>query len=189
MLIDHVLLAKKSISTVLTFSYPVSRIRYLDTIRYFSRLNFHKQTFHQMKRNPQIHLPISATMKADTTLITGATGHLGFKVLVLALEAGYNARVAVRSQSGIENILKTPSIKRLNSGSNIEFIIVPDILVPGAYDEAVKNVDFIIHCASPITSGIWHNFILTGLSDSSNKFSFPGNHEPRFFHTGATSIA
>jgi nucleoside-diphosphate-sugar epimerase len=97
-------------------------------------------------------------MEADTILITGATGHLGFKVLVLVLEAGYNARVAVRTQSGIDNILATPSIKSLSTGTNLEFIIVPDILSPGAYNDAVKNVDFIIHCASPITSGIASDF-------------------------------
>ena len=97
-------------------------------------------------------------MKSDTVLITGATGHLGFRVLVLALEAGYSARVAVRNESGIEKVLAAPSIKRLNSGANISFIVVPDILADGAYDEAVKGVQYIIHCASPLTSGITENF-------------------------------
>lgn len=97
-------------------------------------------------------------MKAETVLITGATGHLGFRVLVLALQAGYNARVAVRTQSGISAILATPSIKSLNSGTNINFVIVPEIFSPGAYDSAVQGVSYIIHCASPITSGITSDF-------------------------------
>src|SRR5262249_7514481 len=33
------------------------------------------------------------------------------------------------------------------------FVIVPDLAVPGAYDEAVKDVKYVIHIASPITTG------------------------------------
>jgi nucleoside-diphosphate-sugar epimerase len=97
-------------------------------------------------------------MTASTVLITGATGHLGFRVLVLALEAGYNARVAVRNQSGADKVLAAPSIKRLNTGSNITLVTVPDILAKGAYTEAAKGVEYIIHCASPITSGITDHY-------------------------------
>ena len=97
-------------------------------------------------------------MTAETILITGATGHLGFRVLVLALDAGYNARNAVRSQSGIDKVLSVPSIQARDSGNNLSFVIVPDILASGAYDEAVLGVQYIIHCASPITSGITEDF-------------------------------
>ena len=97
-------------------------------------------------------------MAADTILITGATGHLGFKVLVLALEAGYNVRAAIRNESGITKVLNSPSIQSLDPGSNLSFAIVPDLLSDGAYDEAVKDVQYIIHCASPIPSGITEDF-------------------------------
>lgn len=59
---------------------------------------------------------IKPSMTASTVLITGATSHLGFRVLVLALEAGYNARVAVCNQSGADKVLAASSIKRLNTG-------------------------------------------------------------------------
>ena len=97
-------------------------------------------------------------MTAGTVLITGATGHLGFRVLVLALDAGYNARVAVRDQAGIVKVLNAPSIKERKSGNNVSFVTVPDILASGAYDEAVQGVQYVIHCASPITSGITEDF-------------------------------
>jgi nucleoside-diphosphate-sugar epimerase len=97
-------------------------------------------------------------MKSDTVLITGATGHLGFRVLVLALEAGYHARVAVRNQAGFEKILAAPSIRALRSETNLTSIIVPEITSEGAYDEAVKDVQYIIHCAARITSGITSQF-------------------------------
>ena len=97
-------------------------------------------------------------MTAATVLITGATGHLGFRVLVLALEAGYNARVTVRNQSGADKVLSAPSIRKLNNGSNIGFVTVPDILADGAYNEAAQGVQYIIHCASPIPSGITDHY-------------------------------
>lgn len=34
----------------------------------------------------------------------------------------------------------------------MEYIIVPDITVPGAYDDAVKGVKYIVHVASPFAS-------------------------------------
>ncbi len=39
---------------------------------------------------------------------------------------------------------------RLAPGSRLQFTFVPDILADGAYDEAVKDVKYIIHIASPI---------------------------------------
>jgi len=86
-------------------------------------------------------------------LLTGGTGHLGFKALRDALDAGYRVRAAVRSQAKADSIRNNPLVKATHHVDNIEFIIVPDLSVPGAYDEAVKGVDYIIHIASPITQG------------------------------------
>lgn len=97
-------------------------------------------------------------MAGDLVLITGATGHVGFRVLVLALQAGYHARLAVRSQSKADGVLAASSIKPLNNGSNISFVEVPDIMAEGAYSEAVKGVKYIIHLASPISDGVTDNF-------------------------------
>src|SRR5438034_10981539 len=93
-------------------------------------------------------------MTSDLVLITGVTGHVGFRVLVFALEAGYRVRAAVRNQEKADTILAAPSIKALNPDSRLTFVFVPDILMDGAYDEAVKGVDSIIHIASPLASGI-----------------------------------
>jgi len=91
-------------------------------------------------------------MAGELILITGATGHLGFRVLVSALEAGYHVRAAIRSQSKADKILATPSIKKLNPGNKLEFVSVPDMLAHGAYSEAIKGATYAIHVASPITS-------------------------------------
>ncbi|KAF5000303.1 hypothetical protein FDECE_11251 [Fusarium decemcellulare] len=90
-------------------------------------------------------------MATDLILLTGATGFLGHRVLVLALKAGYRVRCAIRSAKGIDKILSTKSVKELGLLTRkISWAIVPDITVPGAYDEAVVDVQYIIHVASPV---------------------------------------
>ena len=93
-------------------------------------------------------------MTSDLVLITGVTGHVGFRVLVFALEAGYYVRAAVRNQAKADAILAAPSIKALNPGSRLTFTFVPDILADNAFGDAVKGVDFIIHVASPLAQGV-----------------------------------
>lgn len=86
-------------------------------------------------------------------VLTGATGFLGFKVLVLALEAGYSVRAVVRNHTKVSKILATPSIKALNpSDEQLSWHAVPDMTVPGSFDEAVKGARYVIHVASPIPS-------------------------------------
>jgi nucleoside-diphosphate-sugar epimerase len=91
-------------------------------------------------------------MTGEQIFITGGSGFVGCRVIFEALSAGYKVRAAVRSQSKFEKILATPSIKALRSGTNLEFIIVPDILTNGAYDNCLNGVTYIIHVASPLTS-------------------------------------
>ncbi|KAF2396929.1 NAD(P)-binding protein [Trichodelitschia bisporula] len=83
-------------------------------------------------------------------LITGATGHIGFRVLIHALTAGHTIRAAVRSQSKANMILSHPLIQNLNPGSRLSFTIVPDLTQPNAYDDAAEGVSHIIHIASPL---------------------------------------
>ncbi|KAI9808629.1 MAG: hypothetical protein M1825_003780 [Sarcosagium campestre] len=93
-------------------------------------------------------------MADNILLITGGSGHVGFRVLVEALKAGYPVRATVRSQAKADTILAAPSIKVLAPGAKLTFIVVPDILAPGAFDDAVEGVQNIIHCASPLTHNI-----------------------------------
>jgi nucleoside-diphosphate-sugar epimerase len=81
-------------------------------------------------------------------LITGGTGHIGSCTLAFALTKGYRARVSSRNLASAHKLKDLPSIKP--HISDVEFVEVPDLLAPGAFDEAVKNVDYILHLASPI---------------------------------------
>ncbi|KAL9097933.1 MAG: hypothetical protein Q9165_000259 [Trypethelium subeluteriae] len=89
-------------------------------------------------------------MAGELVLITGGSGHLGHRVLVDALKAGYRVRAAVRSQAKADKILATPSVRNFSSLDRLSFAIVPDMLAQGAYDDAVAGTSYIIHVASPI---------------------------------------
>ena len=84
----------------------------------------------------------------ELVLITGATGFIGFRTLIEALKAGYHVRAATRNESGIQKIKAARSTQPYLS--QLEFVIVPDILKEDAYYEAVKDVDRVIHLASPV---------------------------------------
>jgi nucleoside-diphosphate-sugar epimerase len=87
-------------------------------------------------------------MARPLVLITGATGHIGFRTLVKLLEAGYSARVSSRKITSAERLKQLPSIKPYTEF--LEPVEIVDITAKGAFDEAVKGVDYIIHLASPI---------------------------------------
>lgn len=89
-------------------------------------------------------------MQDSHVLITGATGYIGFKVLLKALKAGYRARCAVRSQQKADVLLQNPALKKLDPREKLSFVIVPDISAPGAYEEAVDGISYILHVASPV---------------------------------------
>ncbi|KAF4983384.1 hypothetical protein F66182_17065, partial [Fusarium sp. NRRL 66182] len=91
-------------------------------------------------------------MSSELVLITGGSGHIGYQVLVTALEAGYRVRAAVRNQAKADKIKSAPSIQALNPQDRLSFVEVADLTAPGAYDKAVEGVDLIIHVAAPITS-------------------------------------
>lgn len=93
-------------------------------------------------------------MSSDLILITGASGHVGFRTLAIALERGHRVRVALRSEKrfdAIKSSLKEhyPELDR----SKVDYVEVPELTAEGAYDNAVKGVSGVIHIASPITTG------------------------------------
>ncbi|KAJ5621055.1 hypothetical protein N7510_005039 [Penicillium lagena] len=113
-------------------------------------------------------------MAGELVFITGGSGHIGFRVIVDALEAGYQVRAAVRSLEKGDKILSTPSIKRLNPGGRLAFVQVPDLTADGAYEEAIKGAEYVIHVASPIVSSygegtdLAEHFIQPSLNGTTN---------------------
>lgn len=87
-------------------------------------------------------------MSKPLVFITGATGHIGFATLALVLQKGYRARIASRKLSTAQRLKDLPSIKPY--ADSLSFVEIADVLAPNAFDEAVKDVDYILHIASPI---------------------------------------
>ncbi|KAJ7232314.1 NAD-P-binding protein [Mycena haematopus] len=78
-------------------------------------------------------------------LVSGANGFVASWVVRTLLEHGFSVRGAVRSADKGSHLadLFAPY------GDKFELVVVPDITVEGAFDEAVKGVDAIEHTASP----------------------------------------
>ena len=90
----------------------------------------------------------SSGNNGELILLTGGTGHIGYRTLVEALRAGYEVRAAIRRESSITEIKATKSIQP--HLSSLSFVVVEDITKDGAFDEAVKDVSYIVHIASPL---------------------------------------
>jgi len=67
---------------------------------------------------------------------------------MLALEAGYRIRVVVRNKEGFERIKLLGLVARYID--RFEYFLMPDITIVGAFDKAVRGVEFIIYVASPL---------------------------------------
>ncbi|EWC47704.1 hypothetical protein DRE_02904 [Drechslerella stenobrocha 248] len=81
----------------------------------------------------------------ETVLITGASGAVGSGVVRKVLEAGYNTRLTVRDEKQIDWLKQV-----FKPEERVSFVVVPDLLKSGAFDEVVKGVQYVIHTASPI---------------------------------------
>ncbi|KAH7200998.1 hypothetical protein BKA60DRAFT_600865 [Fusarium oxysporum] len=86
-------------------------------------------------------------------LVTGANGFIATHVLQNLLQGGYRVRGVVRSQASADAVLETfPE----HSGS-LSVIVVPSMTIAGAFDQAVKDVDAVLHIASPFTLSVKDN--------------------------------
>jgi hypothetical protein len=74
---------------------------------------------------------------------------IGFRVLSLLLKDGYRVRVVVRNAASFERLKGLKSVASYIS--QMSSVIVPDITLSGAYDEALEGgVKDVVHIASPL---------------------------------------
>lgn len=90
-------------------------------------------------------------------LLTGASGFVAAHVLNSLFQHGYNVRGTVRSEATAEKVRKTHSHLLSRDHSRLTFAIVKDVATTGAFDEAVKGVDGVIHTASPFVMEVEDN--------------------------------
>ncbi|KAL2282870.1 hypothetical protein FJTKL_10255 [Diaporthe vaccinii] len=89
---------------------------------------------------------------AATFLITGASGLVGFRILLAALAAGHNVRYTVRSDERAKVVSSNPAVKKLGItiGDRLALVVISDFTVDGAFDSALEGVTHIIHAGSPV---------------------------------------
>ncbi|CDO69082.1 hypothetical protein BN946_scf184992.g31 [Trametes cinnabarina] len=78
-------------------------------------------------------------------LVTGANGYAATWILKELLERGFIVRGTTRSESKaafVRDLLKS-------FGDRLELVVIPDARKEGAHDDALKDVDAILHVASP----------------------------------------
>ncbi|ORY92558.1 NAD-P-binding protein [Leucosporidium creatinivorum] len=86
-------------------------------------------------------------------LVTAISGYIGSATALACLRAGHRVRGTLRSEAKATAFRE--SWKEWEG--QLEFAIVPDMQVKGAYDEACVGVDWIAHIASPFVYGYTDN--------------------------------
>jgi NAD(P)-dependent dehydrogenase (short-subunit alcohol dehydrogenase family) len=88
----------------------------------------------------------TAIPKGSTVLITGVNGYIASHVADQVIAAGYRVRGTVRSKTKGE--LMTEVYEKRHGPGKFESVVVPDMAVDHAFDDAVKGT----HSKCPLTS-------------------------------------
>ena len=87
---------------------------------------------------------------AGTIFITGATGLIGFRILLAALAAGHKVRYAARSDEKAKTVSSNAAVQKLAPNGRLSPAIIPDFGADGAFDAALEGVTHVIHAGSPV---------------------------------------
>ncbi|OCK81425.1 NAD(P)-binding protein [Lepidopterella palustris CBS 459.81] len=127
-----------------------------------------------------------ALPKNSLILVTGATGYIASNIIAEALSIGYRVRGTIRSQS------KANETAKVFSSPRYETAIVSDMASPGAFDEAVKGVDAIIHTASVMSfSPNPHDVVLATVAGAAGILASAAKEKSvkRFVYTSSSTAA
>lgn len=122
-----------------------------------------------------------------TVFVSGANGYIAQHLVVQLVDKGYHVIGTVRSKEKGENMLT-------NIPQNFTYEIVPDILKPDAFDEALKKHPEALgffHTASPVsfsTKDFENDMILPGIRGTTNVMNSIKKHAPnikRFVYTSS----
>ncbi|XP_006459379.1 hypothetical protein AGABI2DRAFT_65374 [Agaricus bisporus var. bisporus H97] len=91
---------------------------------------------------------MGVTAAPSKVLITGANGYIAMWVIDFLLKAGYSVRGAIRGLDKTKDL--NDKFSSWVASGILEFIVVKDVTIEGAFDDAVKDVDGVLHMASPV---------------------------------------
>ncbi|KAI0777501.1 hypothetical protein BD413DRAFT_639714, partial [Trametes elegans] len=86
-------------------------------------------------------------VSSGKVMVTGASGFIASWIVQGFPEHGFSVRGTVRTHAKGAQLLETFKKHK----EQVRYVIVEDIAKEGAFDEAVKDVDMIVHTASPFT--------------------------------------
>lgn len=87
------------------------------------------------------------TISSSPILVTGASGFLAIHTIIQLLEQGYTVRGTIRSLAKEAEVRETIS-KYVQANDRLE-IISGDLEQDAGWDEAMKDVEYVLHVASP----------------------------------------
>ncbi|KAK4955308.1 hypothetical protein LTR10_007503 [Elasticomyces elasticus] len=128
-------------------------------------------------------------MAGDLILITGVSGYVGFKTLILALEAGFTVRAVIRKT---EQALKLQAYARVAPHmDNLQWIVVHDLSDTHSFDAHLVDVTGILHIASPVAieSGDYDRDIIDPASNMTLSILHAAHRSPSIKRVVITSSA
>jgi nucleoside-diphosphate-sugar epimerase len=103
--------------------------------------------------------PSTIVPPGGLVLITGVNGFIGSHIANGLLRLGYGVRGTVRSADKAAWVKE--AMAERHPSASFEAVLVPDVTAAGAWDEAVKGVDGIVHVATDMSFGADPNKIIT----------------------------
>jgi len=85
-----------------------------------------------------------------SVLVTGGSGFVGAHCILQLLNNGYQVRTTLRSPNRKNEVIEMLNNGRVESVENLSFIEA-DLSKDANWDEAVKNCEYVLHVASPIS--------------------------------------
>ncbi|EXJ75406.1 uncharacterized protein A1O5_02102 [Cladophialophora psammophila CBS 110553] len=98
-------------------------------------------------------------MAIETVLLTGGTGSIGVWVLEQLLSQAHKVIAVIRPLAKFKKHFDEKYATYLTNGS-LELVEVPDLTVPGVFDERASRADVIIHVATPLTTSGFENTMI-----------------------------
>ncbi|GKU07930.1 dihydroflavonol-4-reductase [Fusarium langsethiae] len=89
----------------------------------------------------------SSPVSINYVLVTGATGFIGAHVVDQLLSRGFKVRGTTRSLSKGNAMIDA----RPDFHDKLDFVQIADFETPGVFADAIKDIDAVIHVASPFT--------------------------------------
>jgi nucleoside-diphosphate-sugar epimerase len=116
-------------------------------------------------------------------------GWIGSHIAHEALAAGLNIKLAIRNESKAKVLID--ALEKLHGKGHIETVVVKDYVEDGAYDEAIKGVQGVVHAASDLSFSDDRDTLLSQVLKAYNSILNAANSQKsiRRFVLTSSSIA